>query len=140
MSRFGRIDTPILITQRDQLATSGRWRIALLVHRDILKLAIYPLNRRPAGGRRGHVTMTAVDTDKTILQHIDELIAEEKTLRAAHLGHGLTGDDRDRLQRIEVDLDRTWDLLRQRRAKEEFGEDPDGAAERPGSEVEGYLQ
>jgi hypothetical protein len=84
--------------------------------------------------------MTAVDTDKTILQHIDELIAEEKALRAAHLGHGLTGDDRDRLQRIEVELDRTWDLLRQRRAKEEFGEDPNAATERPGSEVEGYLQ
>jgi hypothetical protein len=97
-----------------------------------------------AVGCRGHVTMTAVDTgklnDKTILQHIDELIAEEKTLRATHLGHGLTGDDRDRLQRIEVELDRTWDLLRQRRAKEEFGEDPDAAAERPSSEVEGYLQ
>jgi hypothetical protein len=90
-------------------------------------------------------TMSAVNdanraNDKTILQHIDELLAEEKKLRAAHLGHGLTGDDRERLQRLEVDLDRAWDLLRQRRAKEEIGENPDTAAERSGTEVEGYLQ
>jgi hypothetical protein len=78
--------------------------------------------------------------DKTILEHIDELIAEEKQLRATHLGHGLTGDDRERLQHIEVQLDQTWDLLRQRRALEEFGENPDTAAERPSREVEGYLQ
>jgi hypothetical protein len=78
--------------------------------------------------------------DKTILDHVDELIAEEKQLRATHLGHGLTGPDRERLQKIEVELDQAWDLLRQRRAKAEFGEDPDAAAERPSGEVEGYLQ
>jgi Protein of unknown function (DUF2630) len=78
--------------------------------------------------------------DKTILAHIDELIAEEKQLRATHLGHGLTGDDRDRLQHLEVQLDQAWDLLRQRRALEEFGADPQAARERPTGEVEGYLQ
>jgi hypothetical protein len=78
--------------------------------------------------------------DKTILHHVDELIAEEKQLRATHLGHGLTGTDRERLRKIEVELDQAWDLLRQRRAKAEFGEDPDAAAERPVNEVEGYLQ
>jgi hypothetical protein len=78
--------------------------------------------------------------DKTILEHIDELLADEKQLRATHLGHGLTGDDRARLQRIEVELDQAWDLLRQRRALAEFGEDPDAASERPVTEVEGYLQ
>jgi hypothetical protein len=78
--------------------------------------------------------------DKTILQHIDELLADEKHLRATHLGHGLTGADRERLQRIEAELDQAWDLLRQRRALEEFGENPDTAAERPATEVEGYLQ
>ncbi len=40
----------------------------------------------------------------------------------------------------EVELDQAWDLLRQRRAKEEFGEDPESAQERPSGEVEGYLQ
>ena len=31
-------------------------------------------------------------------------------------------------------------LLRQRRAKAEFGDDPDNAEERPAAEVETYLQ
>jgi hypothetical protein len=78
--------------------------------------------------------------DKTILHHIDELIAEEKTLRSTHLGHGLTGTDRDRLQHLEVELDQAWDLLRQRRALEGIGADPESAHERPSGEVEGYLQ
>ena len=78
--------------------------------------------------------------DKTILAHIDDLIAEEKKLRADHLGHGLTGPDRERLQHLEVELDQAWDLLRQRRALEDIGADPAAAAERPSGEVEGYLQ
>jgi hypothetical protein len=78
--------------------------------------------------------------DSTLLHHINELVDEEKTLRATHRGHGLTGDDRQRLETIERQLDQCWDLLRQRRAREEFGEDPDAARERPVSDVEGYLQ
>jgi hypothetical protein len=85
-------------------------------------------------------TANPASTDKTILIHIDELLAEEKALRAAHLGHGLTGTDRDRLQHLEVELDQAWDLLRQRRAKAEAGDDPESAKERPSGEVEGYLQ
>jgi hypothetical protein len=94
------------------------------------------------GDRFGLVTISTMSEtdDKTILAHIDELIAEEKQLRATHLGHGLVGGDRDRLQQLEVELDKAWDLLRQRRAKEEFGEDPEAAKERPTGEVEGYLQ
>lgn len=76
--------------------------------------------------------------DKSVLDHIHQLVEEEKRLRAAH--HGLAGDDRRRLEQIEIELDRYWDLLRQRRAREEFGEDPDSARERSGNEVEGYLQ
>ena len=76
--------------------------------------------------------------DKTILQHIDELVAEEKQLRAGH--HGLNSTDRQRLQHLEEQLDQAWDLLRQRRAREETGEDPDTAQERSVNEVEGYLQ
>lgn len=78
--------------------------------------------------------------DNTILRQIHELVEEEKQLRATHRGRGLTGDDRQRLDTLERELDRCWDLLRQRRAREEFGEDPDGARARPVSEVEGYLQ
>lgn len=83
--------------------------------------------------------MIGVD-DTTMLARINELVDEEKQLRAAHRGQGLVGDDRRRLETIERQLDQYWDLLRQRRAREEFGEDPDGAQERPTNEVEGYLQ
>ena len=76
--------------------------------------------------------------DKSLLGHINELVDEEKRLRAAN--HGLGAEDRQRLATIERQLDQCWDLLRQRRAKEEFGEDPDSARERTPNEVEGYLQ
>jgi hypothetical protein len=76
--------------------------------------------------------------DSAVLAHIHELVDEEKRLRTA--GHGLVGDDRRRLESIERQLDQCWDLLRQRRAREEYGEDPDGAHERSAGEVEGYLQ
>jgi Protein of unknown function (DUF2630) len=78
--------------------------------------------------------------DSIVLAHIDELVDEEKKLRAAHRGQGLVGDDRRRLELIERQLDQLWDLLRQRRAREEFGDDPDAAQERSVNDVEGYLQ
>jgi hypothetical protein len=76
--------------------------------------------------------------DKTILENIHRLVAEEKQLRADH--HGLSSQDRMRLQHLEEQLDQAWDLLRQRRAREETGESPDVAQERSVNEVEGYLQ
>ena len=78
--------------------------------------------------------------DRSILSHIHELVAEEKALRSRHTGEGLTDADRDRMHQLEVELDQAWDLLRQRRAKSEFGDDPDNAEERPAGEVETYLQ
>ena len=50
------------------------------------------------------------------------------------------GDDQQRLQAVEVELDRCWDLLRQRRALRESGGDPDDAQVRDASTVERYLQ
>jgi Protein of unknown function (DUF2630) len=78
--------------------------------------------------------------DRSILSHISELVAEEKTLRLQHAGEGLDDADRERLHRIELDLDQCWDLLRQRRAKEEIGDNPDNVETRPASEIESYLQ
>lgn len=78
--------------------------------------------------------------DRSILSHIHALVAEEKALRARHVGDGLKDPELDRMHQLEVELDRAWDLLRQRRAKAEFGDDPDNAEERPASEVETYLQ
>jgi len=70
--------------------------------------------------------------DKEILGHIDELIQTEHELRAKLAAGELTSH--------EESLDQCWDLLRQRRARREFGENPEEAGARPASEVEGYLQ
>jgi hypothetical protein len=79
--------------------------------------------------------------EKSILSHIHDLVAEERDLRSRHTGTGgLTDAERERMQQLEVDLDQAWDLLRQRRAREEFGNDPDSAETRPPDEVETYLQ
>jgi uncharacterized protein DUF2630/winged helix DNA-binding protein len=79
--------------------------------------------------------------DKEIMAHITELIATEHTLREQHAAGELTGaQEREQLRSAEEALDQCWDLLRQRRARREFGESPDGAASRPVSEVEGYQQ
>ena len=46
----------------------------------------------------------------------------------------------ERLEAVKVELDRCWDLLRQRRAREEFGLEPDDASLRGAETVEGYEQ
>ena len=79
--------------------------------------------------------------DKEILAHIDDLINTEHELRAKLAAGEITTDDEHRqLAAAETALDQCWDLLRQRRARREFGEDPAGAQVRPISEVEGYRQ
>ena len=72
-----------------------------------------------------------------ILSRIHALVDEEHQLRdsAEH-----TDDTRARMSKIEADLDQCWDLLRQRRAKRQYGEDPDEAEARPEPQVESYLQ
>jgi hypothetical protein len=85
-------------------------------------------------------SLGAVD-DKDILSHIDELIKTEHDLRSKLAEGKLSGDDEHaRLKAAEEALDQCWDLLRQRRARREFGEDPGDTVSRPASEVEGYLQ
>ncbi len=79
--------------------------------------------------------------DKEILGHIDELIRTEHELRAQAAEGKLPSDEEQaQLRSVEESLDQCWDLLRQRRARREFGEDPGGTTPRPASEVEGYLQ
>lgn len=82
--------------------------------------------------------MESKDTDRAILDRIGELVTEEKRLRAER--HGLNAEDRKRLQTLEYQLDQAWDLLRQRRAREEADENPDVAHERSVDDVESYLQ
>ncbi|MGE5135400.1 MAG: DUF2630 family protein [Gemmatimonadota bacterium] len=79
--------------------------------------------------------------DKEIMGHIDELIKTEHELRQKVAAGELSSDEeRARLRSAEEALDQCWDLLRQRRARRDAGEDPGGAAVRPATEVEGYLQ
>ncbi len=79
--------------------------------------------------------------DKEILGHIDELIQTEHELRAKlAAGELSSNEEHAQLKAAEEALDQCWDLLRQRRARSEFGEDPGESAARPASEVEGYLQ
>jgi hypothetical protein len=79
--------------------------------------------------------------DKEILAHIDDLIQTEHKLREQlAAGQLSTTREREELKAAEEALDQCWDLLRQRRARREFGENPNDVAARPAGEVEGYLQ
>ena len=75
--------------------------------------------------------------EKDILSRIHELVDEEHQLRE---GTEHSDEQRARISKLEADLDQCWDLLRQRRAKRQYDEDPDEAEVRPESTVESYLQ
>jgi hypothetical protein len=76
--------------------------------------------------------------EQDILGRIHELVEEEHKLRETAAEHG--DDERARIAELERHLDQAWDLLRQRRAKQQYGPDPGEATDRPESQVEGYLQ
>jgi len=79
--------------------------------------------------------------DKEILARIGDLIQTEHSLRSRLAAGELTGvEEQAALNSAEEALDQCWDLLRQRRARREFGEDENVAEARPTSEVEEYLQ
>jgi Protein of unknown function (DUF2630) len=81
----------------------------------------------------------ARDADRGIENHIEALVAEEhELLRTGERNEGLTDVEHQRLSAVKVELDRYWDLLRQRRAHEEFGLDPDNTSMRDSDTVEGY--
>lgn len=77
-----------------------------------------------------------------VLTHIEELVAEEhRLLDAGESGTGLSDEQHERLKAVRVELDRYWDLLRRRRAREEFGFDDSGETElRDARTVESYEQ
>jgi Protein of unknown function (DUF2630) len=76
--------------------------------------------------------------DSEVQDHIEQLVAEEHRLLGRGGEKGLSRRDHERLATVRVELDRYWDLLRQRRAREEFGEDPDSASLRDEATVENY--
>lgn len=78
--------------------------------------------------------------DAEVIKRIGALVEEEHILERASQPQGPDEDSIARLRAIEVALDQCWDLLRQRRARRETGEDPNEAQVRPPDIVERYEQ
>ncbi|MGN9837954.1 DUF2630 family protein [Nonomuraea sp. H19] len=79
--------------------------------------------------------------DDEILTRISALVDEEHVLRnRLTAGEVTTDEEHARIKQLEAALDQCWDLLRQRRARRNAGEDPDNAGARPADEVENYRQ
>jgi Protein of unknown function (DUF2630) len=84
--------------------------------------------------------------DASIRNRIESLVAEERKLHereqadAEQPAEEPLEVDRERLAQISVELDQCWDLLRQRRARRDAGENPDAAQARDVNTVEKYLQ
>jgi Protein of unknown function (DUF2630) len=81
-----------------------------------------------------------VTSGEQIRNRIEELVGEEHQLWDAEARGDASEADRRRLDEVKVTLDQCWDLLRQRRALEEFGMDADVARTRSPEVVEGYEQ
>jgi len=78
--------------------------------------------------------------DEQVRQRIEALVAEEHRLWDAEGAGGASAEDRQRLDELKVGLDQCWDLLRQRRALEQYGRNPDDASPRSAETVENYEQ
>ena len=82
--------------------------------------------------------------DESILNRIEQLVAEEHKLTSREEADAKSADaledDRRRLEDVSVQLDRCWDLLRQRRARRDAGQNPDEAHVRDADTVERYWQ
>jgi hypothetical protein len=82
--------------------------------------------------------------DQPLISRIEALVDEEHALLGREESDAVRGEaldaDRRRLAEVSVELDRCWDLLRQRRARRDAGQDPDEAHARDSDTVERYLQ
>jgi hypothetical protein len=79
--------------------------------------------------------------DDEIVHRISELADREHEMRGRiRSGDGIDDEAREQLERLEVQLDQCWDLLRQRRARREFSDNPETAEVRDETVVERYQQ
>jgi hypothetical protein len=78
--------------------------------------------------------------DEEIHDRIERLVDEEHELYSKVGEGGLSANEHNRLEEIKLSLDQCWDLLRQRRALREAGQDPDAAQLRDPETVERYEQ
>jgi hypothetical protein len=83
-------------------------------------------------------------SDENIAARIENLVAEEHELRTREQVDSSEPDqledDQRRLEAVQIELDRCWDLLRQRRALRDAGANPDDAHVRDADTVERYQQ
>jgi hypothetical protein len=77
--------------------------------------------------------------DEKVVQRINELADEEHELWERGARGELSQAEHERLKSLEVRLDQCWDLLHQRRALRNAGDNPDQARVRDEKTVEGYL-
>ncbi|MCU1488721.1 MAG: hypothetical protein JWM85_126 [Acidimicrobiaceae bacterium] len=78
--------------------------------------------------------------DRDVVARISHLADEEHRLERAHVGVALSPEEQDQLRSLQVQLDQCWDLLAQRRARRDSGQDPDAAQVRPEAVVEHFQQ
>jgi hypothetical protein len=76
--------------------------------------------------------------DLDVIGRINELAHEEHEIFGREARGEATEEERQRLKRLEVTLDQCWDLLHQRRARRDAGQDPGDATVRDAETVEGY--
>jgi Protein of unknown function (DUF2630) len=77
--------------------------------------------------------------DEQVIDQINQLAHEEHALWAKESQGSLSDAEQERLRELSVQLDQCWDLLHQRRARRNAGEDPDEATVRDERTVEGYT-
>jgi hypothetical protein len=78
--------------------------------------------------------------DSQIHGSIEQLVAEEHELWRKESDGSASDADRERLEAVKVSLDQCWDLLRQRRALQDAGRNPNEAEVRDADVVEHYRQ
>jgi hypothetical protein len=75
--------------------------------------------------------------DNSVLSHITKLTEREEHLYGKE---NLTDEDVKELHKIKSELDQYWDLLRQRRALRDAGENPNAAQMRSNDTIENYEE
>lgn len=151
-SRFDKLDAMfvgflsfVLVADGRFVLPGSRGRVAKTVafassaHRPLLSMAAHGSSQRVRADASTLIRIAEAKElpmqDESVLDHITKLVEEEHQLVASGAPGPAT---QARLKRVEEELDRCWDLLRQRRAKREFGGDPDSARVRETGTVEGY--
>jgi hypothetical protein len=75
--------------------------------------------------------------DNSVLSHITKLTEKEEHLYGKE---NLSDEDIKELHRVKLELDQYWDLLRQRRALRDAGENPNQAQMRSSDTIENYEE